>query len=148
MFIFSLKTFRLRLLRRVQPTVNLPVVRTVSGEDQHSVKTKHEDRLEVFVLRNSHPNRFFHVIQARSSLERGSNCLLPFSHHVKRILKINLVTLTLMLIFLTRGLLNLYFYFSRAKCDDETILLYRLNGIPQLVLVVTYPLLIMKKLMK
>ena len=138
MFIFSLKTFRLRLLRRVQPTVNLPMVRTVSSED----------RLEVFVLRNSHPNRFFHVIQARSSLEGGSNCLLPFSHHVKRILKINLVTLTLMLMFLSGGLLNLYFYFSRAKCDDETILLYRLNGFPQLFLVVTYPLLIMKKLMK
>ena len=70
--------------------------------------------------------------------ESGSTPGLAFSQQAKDTMRMTLVTLTLILIFLSRGLLNLYLYISQAECDDQTILLYRLNSFPQLILVVSY----------
>ena len=80
-----------------------------------------------------------------------ATCLAPglvFSQETKDTMRMNLLTLTLIMMFLSRGFLNLYFYISQAECDDQTILLYRLNSFPQLILVVSYPVMIKRKLNK
>ena len=147
---------RRRLRKTVQPTVNLPTVYLVQvnpssneiqvidiecGENPETERNKPRDvqRGEVTEQRNK---------SEETRLARMRSSALAFSQEARNTMRMNLVTLTLIVMFLTRGLLNLYFYIFQAVCDDQTILLYRLNSFPQLILVVSYPLLIKRKLNK
>ena len=142
----------LRLRKRLQPIVNLPTVQgpsstTVrdidSGDNLHDGET--ETKLDCQRKKRNQPG----ITETNSNEGReertAPNCL-PL--HVSQLMGLNLVTLTLTSMFLSRGLLNLYLYISQAGCDDDTILLYRLNSFPQLFLVVAYPLIVRKKLQK
>ena len=142
----------LRLRKRLQPIVNLPTVQgpsstTVrdidSGDNLHDGET--ETKLDCQRKKKNQPE----ITEAKRNegrVERSALNCLPL--HVSQLMGLNLVTLTLISMFLSRGLLNLYLYISQAGCDDDTILLYRLNSFPQLFLVVAYPLIVRKKLQK
>ena len=159
-----------RLMKAIQPPVNLPTVHFIqvhpSRNEIQVLDIESEEHLEtgrnnprseqtgqtagVTEQRNKSAETSLVRIREPSDVLPAS-CLVPplvFSQQAKNTLRMNLLTLTLIMMFLTRGLLNLYFYISQADCDDQTILLYRLNSFPQLILVVSYPLMIKRKLNK
>ena len=150
---------RRRLMRTIQPRVNLPSVNIVQGNlarnkfnDILVQDIESEEQLQTGTGAGTETTGGTGRNQPRDENRKPPETSpVPspvFSQQVKDTLRLNLVTLTLVLMFLSRGLLNLYFYISQAECDDQTILLYRLNSFPQLILVVSYPLMIKKKLNK
>ena len=142
----------LRLRKRLQPIVNLPTIQGPSsttvrdidrGDNLHHGETQTE--LDYQRKKRNQPE-ITETKRNEGREERSAPNCLPL--HVSHLMGLNMVTLTLTSMFLSRGLLNLYFYISQAGCDDDTILLYRLNSVPQLFLVVAYPLIVRKKLQK
>ena len=152
----SLYVGRRRLSKTVQPTVNLPTVYLVQvnpssneiqvidiecGENPETERNNQRDVRRGSVTEQRNKSEEKRLARMRASA-------LVFSQQARNTMRMNLVTLTLIVMFLTRGLLNLYFYIFQAECDDQTILLYRLNSFLQLILVVSYPLMIKRKLNK
>ena len=155
---------RRRLKETLQPPVNLPTVHTIHVtpcrneikvldiESEEHTETEEQTGQTDGVTEPRNQSDAKRLVRIReSSGGLPASCLvstLVISQQAKDTIRMNLLTLTLIMIFLTRGFLNLYFYISQAECDDQTILLYRLNSFPQLVLVVSYPLMIKIKLNK
>ena len=64
----------------------------------------------------------------------------------RRALRINLATLSLLVMMAPHNLLNVYSYFSEEGCTDDLVTVSRLVGLAQYFFVIIYPFILMSKL--
>ena len=64
----------------------------------------------------------------------------------RRALRINLATLSLLVMMAPHNLLNVYSYFSEEGCTDDLVTVSRLVGLAQYFFVMIYPFILMSKL--
>ena len=72
----------------------------------------------------------------------------PIFDVARKALKINLATLSLLIMMVPHNLLNVYFHFSDEGCTNDIVNVSRLVGFAQYMFVMMYPFILMSKLSK
>ena len=99
--------------------------------------------------RNTDPYMFYREEHLDLQQRVTSKCFkTTIIDPARRALRINLITLSLLMMISPHNLLNVYSYFSEEGCTDNLITISRIVGLAQYFFVMIYPFILMSKLSK
>ena len=141
----------LKQKNKVVPTVNINTISRNVEEDLSVIDLETEDADENRIKRrNEDPYMFYRENPAETEATAATNAFRCFETSIfdpaVKALKINLVTLSLLIMMVPHNILNVYFQSTSGECTGNIVTVSRLVGSAQYVFVLLYPFLLMSKL--
>ena len=143
----------LKQRKKVAPTVNIKTVsRQVEEEDLTVVDLENEEADEKKIKRrNEDPFMFYRENPVQAETGVATTAFKCFETSIFEpamwALKINLVTLSLLIMMVPHNILNVYFYLtSGGECTSNIVIISRVVGVAQYIFVLIYPFILMSKL--
>ena len=141
----------LKQKNKVVPTVNLNTISRNVEEDLSVKDLEIEESDEKRIKRrNEDPFMFYRENPVETEATAATNAFKCFETSIfdpaVKALKINLVTLSLLIMMVPHNILNVYFHFTSGECTGNIVNISRLVGSAQYVFVLLYPFILMSKL--
>ena len=151
--------------RKVVPTVYINTISAKVEQDENNpdhqehltvedielsddVESQEEDG-KTIIRKNTDPYMFYREKHPETQQRVAFKCFkTAIIDPARRALRINLVTLSLLVMMAPHNILNIYFYFSGEGCTANRVTISRIFGLAQYFIVIIYPFILMSKLSK